>query len=368
METVTLMVLPPVTPGALPQFLVEKNGMWRLWEKEGAMPDPEFVKETIDDGLRKVINQVIGGASASKSWYRMKQLGTKLYNLLLPTLLQDHLRAVQGADADPPLLCIHSFKGYDWIPWDLMWDGSAFLGRRFQIARLPVGTAGHYLLDEQPRLVERVYNMLGEGVLTEDHCENRWQDTFALLPAAVSEERWPGNGRAYAMPEECLEQVVEDAVVPDILHFTCQGGIENGRVYWAFKEPFLERDEWICTEDLDFIGPAIAERRPLIFGNACASAAVAQGATVSEWGVESNFGRRCLALGAVAFVGTFARVTEELAVEFACQFYHELLLNKEPVARALWNVKRSYESAGGGDPSWLFYCLYGDPGTRFELP
>jgi hypothetical protein len=365
METITIMVLPPKNE-SLPQFLVEKNGMWCLWKKEGSIADLEFARKTVDADLRKVINKVLAGEQATKTWYRMKQLGTKLYNALLPKLLQDHLRAVPSSDEDPALLCIHSFAGWDWIPWDLMWDTEAFLGRRFQIARLPVGTASHHRTEKQPHLVERVYNMLGEGVLAEPEAEIKWQDTFALLPSAVTEERWPGNGHAYALPEDCLIHINATDTKPDIMHFTCQGGVEDGRVYWAFKKPFLDFDECISTDELDLIGADIDQSHPLIFGNACASATITQDEAISDWGIVTNFGRRCLSLGAVAFVGTLARVTEELAVDFAPRFYEQLLDKKKSVARALWNVKREYDDNGGSDPSWLFYCLYGDPGTKFE--
>ena len=69
----------------------------------------------------------------------------------------------------------------------------------------------------------------------------------------------------------------------------------------------------------------------------------------------------------MAFVGTFAPVRKALAVEFAQRFYNNLLVSQMPVGQALWATKKQYVDEQATDPSWLFYCMYGPPETRFTL-
>ena len=69
----------------------------------------------------------------------------------------------------------------------------------------------------------------------------------------------------------------------------------------------------------------------------------------------------------------FAVQPLDLAVEFAARFYKCLLKQNMPIAKALWQVKADYQAeqvalpASQRDPSWLFYCLYGDPLTTFTV-
>ncbi|TEU09999.1 MAG: CHAT domain-containing protein, partial [Anaerolineales bacterium] len=111
----------------------------------------------------------------------------------------------------------------------------------------------------------------------------------------------------------------------------------------------------------------IYRRRPLVFGNACTSAGSIAADASRDWGIVHAFPQIITQAGAVAYVGTFARVNEGLAVEFAASFYQYLLGQGMPIAKALWQVKADYDAAGGADPSWLFYCLYGDPLTTFTV-
>ncbi len=81
----------------------------------------------------------------------------------------------------------------------------------------------------------------------------------------------------------------------------------------------------------------------------------------------TSFASEFLAGGASAFVGTLAPISNTIAVDFASEFYKHLLGKELPVGEALQETKRHFSTQAGADPSWLFYCLYGSPATRYKL-
>jgi CHAT domain-containing protein len=111
--------------------------------------------------------------------------------------------------------------------------------------------------------------------------------------------------------------------------------------------------------DKDFIaGQRLQNGRPLVFANACAH-------TGKLGGLVSGLGRELFSSGAQNTIGALARISQRVAIPFAQKFYAHLLGNNEPIGLALCNTKREFHT-GATDPSHLFYCLYGPPGSRFE--
>lgn len=102
---------------------------------------------------------------------------------------------------------------------------------------------------------------------------------------------------------------------------------------------------------------------PLVFGNACQGAAGAATATGLVPGLAYSFFDN----GATAFVGAFAPISKTMALKFATKFYGHLLSNNLGIGSALWRTKSDFKEADEKDPSWLFYCLYGAPGTQFVV-
>jgi len=298
----------------------------------------------------------------------------QLYEQLVPVRLREvlHAAADTAAGDDVPVLRIHT--PIDWIPWELMHDGIDFLGLRFQIARLPIGPNAPTLDGQREHQVHRVYNLLARNLFTKAGLFGQWQQTFVpLLDPAVQEIRFPAaasDGDDYPTLGD-----LEQAMRPDILHITCHGGEvdpDDGKVYWTLDHRAqFHWDYRIKADIVEMLGQTtaiFAETRPLVFGNACASArTTAAGGAASGPGLVPGFGPVFFAQGAAAFIGTFVPITETLSVQFACTFYERLLHDGLPIAQALWATKRYFRDQGGNDPSYLFYCLYGLPETRFEI-
>ena len=103
----------------------------------------------------------------------------------------------------------------------------------------------------------------------------------------------------------------------------------------------------------------LTQGRPLVFANACVLSNQARG-------VLPGFGREFFMRGAQNAIGAFARLMTATAIPFAQAFYTRLLVDGLSIGQALLDTKRQFHE--GNDPSHLFYCLYGPPGTRFKYP
>jgi len=101
----------------------------------------------------------------------------------------------------------------------------------------------------------------------------------------------------------------------------------------------------------------LAERRPLVFLNACESGKL--GPSLTAWG---GWPASFLRAGAGAFVGTSWAVREKPARLFAETFYGALL-DGVPLAEA---ALRARNAARLGDGSWLAFKVYGHPLARLE--
>jgi CHAT domain len=377
MSDVALMILPDTTGSAneWPNILVEQAGMWR------GMPDLETragkSKKEIVDSLRTTLQQVMKQVADTapglppNQWTGFGSYAQGLYRNLIPTHIHEVLhRALQWVVPNTPVLRLHIHPRADWIPWELLHDDKDFLGLRFQIARLPIVERGPQLNGGQVRQVRHIYNLLAESVLVDPPLQAEWQQTFAAAVNQVT--RLPGNFTPTA--DWPVLQTLADAADADILHLTCHGGYQDDDgTYWTLNDskdsPFIHRLRvGIIRTQMGWLHNV----KPLVFGNACASAAAAGGAApggnnpiLATEGLSTAF----FSEGALAFVGTFAPVSKRLAVNFASRFYQHLLVQGEPIGQALWATKQEYAQANprDNDPSWLFYCLYGPPETQFQL-
>jgi hypothetical protein len=353
-----------VGEGSHPSIYVRHDGVWRE-------PPPLTPTSGIDggqlrdrlDGVLKAVMDAGGGLPPE-----VKGLGFSLYESLVPDSIRRHLYRVAD-DAEPgkpPLLQIHVHRSYDWIPWELLYDGRDFLGLRFQIARLPIVAKPPDMSDRTKHPLRRVRSILGADVLPDppDGEFDRWRKTFhGLLPPAAEELRVP--------PADLAEEawptmdIFKDCQEDDILHFTCHGTVREGEPRWTLKQG--DPQYWlydITTMMLPTLN--LSRTRPLVFGNACKSGP-------SEAGLLPGLASSLFGQGALNVIATFAPISRTLAIEFARFFYERLLgpngASGSPIAEALCATKQHFTERASGDPSadpsYLFYCLYGPPDTRF---
>lgn len=342
-------VAPPNVEGP-PQFYVLRNAVWREVPVTAAQPGgrPTEVRASIEAVLASIMRN-----PAADPRPALQRKFAQIWSKFLPELVQRELADLPRADDDPPSVMLYVHPSLEWIPWELMHDGTDYLGLRYVIARLPIVRHGPRLIGDT-RAVKRVCSFLGEHVMDEAQ-RTEWEATFNGLPAGVAVEQFPTNG---AWPDA---DMVTQAASADILHITCHGGIEDEvfESVWTLNhqgEAFQYGLSQMAVDQMNF-----AEQGPLVFGNACQGAAGALTATGLTPGLACSFFDH----GAVAFVGAFAPISKALALKFAAAFYGHLLGDALTIGSALWRTKVDFKTANEQDPSWLFYCLYGSPDTRF---
>ena len=132
----------------------------------------------------------------------------------------------------------------------------------------------------------------------------------------------------------------------DIVHFA--GHSSEGGVGWRLSG--------VSRSLREIFGGVRIPR--FIFANACTSA---PGKALS-YGELCTQARAILELGVSAYVGTIEAVEDDLASEFAEEFYEHLIGEGDSIGVAMLNARRKLYREGKS--GWKSYVLYGDPRIR----
>jgi CHAT domain len=334
-----------------PQFYVLRGEVWREVPLAGALGKPSDVRTKMDEQLTTIMTSPVGARAAL-----VNEFGD-FWNKWVPETVRVDVADLPRSDGDPPCLLLYVHPTLEWIPWELMHDGTDFLGLRYVIARLPIVRRGPSSMPEK-RVVNRVCSFLAENLMDAAQ-EEEWEQTFAGLPNGVTVDRYPSNG-VWPKADDVTQQAGAD-----ILHITCHGGLTDAvfNTVWTLNAQ-LPPHAYGLGQNLVGQMKFADQGGPLVFGNACQGAAGVATATGLVPGLAYSF----FDTGATAFVGAFAPITKTLALKFATAFYGHLLGNGLTIGKALWQTKSDFDADDEQDPSWLFYCLYGAPATQFTMP
>lgn len=375
MTTISLLVLPGVTVDHPLSFYLEENQLW--YEIKYALQEPRNpngFRLTVNRQLKEQMKNFEDSPGATGVPPVIKLIGRRLADFF-PGDLVKYLKDV-AAKADPqgtPCLRIHTT--IDWIPWELMYIDSGYLGVIFQIARLPIQTQASRLNTDvrDVRPVRQICNLLGKDVLDAEQRKTwgkTWESTFATLLANANHEFRRPSSISIGDDFPNVGTFDELDPLPDIVHITCHGDlsdVDQSSVYWTLDHTAPNLDEYrIDAENIKFImnDARLHENRPLVFGNACSSA---NAVSEDKGKLLEGFGAEFIRGSASAFIGTFAPVSKKMAIDFACEFYQRLLKEQLSIGEALLATKQHFQAQNERDPSWLFYCLYGPPTIKYQL-
>ncbi len=358
MATLEIMVLPPIENGR-PQFLLNDDGMWRDLTPTPDALDREAFRKSVETFLQSAMTSVSQGNAINAQAPGFRRECKRFFTELLPSDLQ---KAVNNL-ADGGFLRIYLHRSAEWVPWELLHDANDYLGLRLHVVRLPLMSRTEHIRGVQNKDVRHVYNLLGRDILPDALLPN-WAQTFAAFANGGGnwETRCP-TGAAQATFASWDELSAAGTSAADIIHVTCHGGLrddERSPYYWSLD---LHGVAWNYRIAIDDLRDFALSGKPLVFGNACASAG---GGGAGSIGGLHGLGAAFMMSGALNFIGTFAPITQQTSVGFATTFYSNLLAAAPPltIAEALLQTKKS--NANPTDPSYLFYCLYGPPDIQYK--
>jgi hypothetical protein len=240
----------------------------------------------------------------------------------------------------------------NWVPWELLrlWprggepSGGQFLCELFAVTR---GTPS-------PAVPSRLALRHLAAVVPRDpdlpHLEREAEVLLSLVAAGRTVERIPARRR------EVIDALRSGHY--DAWHFAghCDAREKNpGR--WRL----VLDDGELLARDVSSLRGRFAERRPLVFLNACSSARA--GLALSGLrGVAPSF----LEAGAAAVVGTLWPLRNSKATAFAELFYRQLFAGI-PLGECVRTSRLQLRDRFAGDPTWLAYTAYGHPLTAVAV-
>src|SRR5713101_6082258 len=275
--------------------------------------------------------------------------GGKIFDRIIPQQLSDTFRQ----DARLSYLVLYLDPAFSWIPWELLWDGEEFLCRRFRLSRL-LQKSGPELRAAEERLKEA---RSGRGALLV------WGDVSGLdandEKAAVEENLkliygtnlWFYTARSAS---DILEELKKDY---EICHFVGHGEFhadDADKTGWRFADGSV-----LSCHDIE----AVSSRSTfplLIFANSCDSA---RPTIPDTHAYITTLYRSFLKQGVPQYIGTAARIPDDLSKEFALCFYR-MLATGGSVGEAIGEARRLF-SGKTHVPIWAYYIHYGDPTYRF---
>ena len=289
----------------------------------------------------------------------LKTLGGTLYDRLIPKKFASVIAPLQGAvelRQQPPQ---NSFVFYllnpkiAWIPWELLYDGDAFLCRRFCVSRSLVKTGDEFELAQKRLDALRrpgVIVLLGDtsGLDTNKEIE----EILRILTPVI------GNDRIVVRDATNKRMTVDYLKENyDICHFIGHGVFSTKS---RKDSGWRLRDGTVLTcSDIEGVKSPKAVFPRLIIANSCYSARSASSPSNAQKYVTSLY-RSFLSMGVPQYIGTIASVPDDVSQVFTSAFYTALASGK-PVGEAVFQAR---EAASAG-PGWGYYVHYGDPGFPF---
>jgi CHAT domain len=260
--------------------------------------------------------------------------GKQLFDRVIPEKLRTNIRSW------PSGTWVGISSDEDWIPWELLHDGTGFLADRFRIYRIPRRTNTNSnesrASDTTSTCSNRVIVHVIGGSL--DDCADRSNAPFTKL-----KERATVRPASKIMVSQ-LSPIVVDA---DIVHFTCHGRQK------PFRLQIADQTEASLNLTADALAVITFKPGSLIFANACGSAR-----TESILGESLSFGWTIYAKGSF-YIGTLGAVNIDVALDFADLFYDRLTVSGDLFDSFVYAREELYGKDDG--VGHLLYCIYANP-------
>jgi len=140
----------------------------------------------------------------------------------------------------------------------------------------------------------------------------------------------------------------------EIIHFAGHGRFDDAN---PEKSGILLEDGILTANEINKLK---INGFPLVFINACESATLKK---INKMKGVGGLARSFLGSGAIGFIGPLWEITDDLAAEFATEFYEQILVHKKSVGEAIKDIKLELK-AKYPHILWATFNYYGDPTIR----
>ena len=276
----------------------------------------------------------------------LQGFGQSIFDMFFPPEVAKRVRVWQSG------FSVRVSTNEQWIPWELIYDGQDFWGKKFIIARYPRVGDRQTLSDlsRQKRKgfkkIREIVNVIGGGVPRKEAIKA--SELFNQLLSSVSVE---------LLQEKSVSDLINAVPRADVLHLTCHRHLK--------PMPLLQiTSDKSPTQNLgiDMIKMLPLKPGSLVFANSTHSIT-----PIRTFNNFSNFGWEFYRQGADVFIGTLGIVPVKYAVSFAENFYKQLLSkgDKLTIGQAVAKAKE-VAAKENNNLFWLLYCIYGDADLYFE--
>ncbi|RSM88692.1 CHAT domain-containing protein [Kibdelosporangium aridum] len=290
---------------------------------------------------------------------QLRNVGDMLYSLILPEAIQRHLA---GDSSGSLTITTNDVE----IPWELMHDGENFLCQGRPFSRMPVSPGFPQRVRHRPRTTDGQLKFLLVYADPDSNLPKAEEEINAI--ETYLEENWNSPGRKLIQittlkGDEATGHALNDALLSGGYHVIHYAG------HAKFSADKPEQSCLMLAGDEPFMAhkiQRITRGSPFVFLNACDSSKVGHGDDPSTTYLGQEHKGLASAFvygGASACVGALWPVYDDLAAEFARNFY-ENLLGGAVVGEAIRDTREKARARDAAHITWAAYALYGNPTTR----
>jgi len=308
----------------------------------------------LSERIVEVFNKTLGKVD-DKYFEEFRKDARSLFDQLFTP---DVKKAIKSTKANFLLISIDEQLVH--IPWELLYDGEQFLCLRFATGRT-VRTKQKVIDSHKPEIVGPA-----KMLIVADPCGDlsySYEEGIALRDELDKQQsKVKVVSKTGVVSLDFVKRNIRDY---DIVHFAGHAEydlIEPSKSGWILK------DGKFTSRDIVTLG-ATAPMPSVVFSNAC------QSGKTQEWnicdgleGVVYGLANAFLLSGAKHYIGTFWQVEDKTCLDFASQFYKNILSGL-PIGEALRIARINLFNKGNKcSISWASYLLYGDPTIALFAP
>ena len=281
------------------------------------------------------------GYSAAQTRNYLVNSGAALWQELLPERLRQQYWERQHRIRQLTILA-----DKDAVPWELLYPMDPGHDAGFLVEQFPVTRAVFGRMPTRRLRLRPARFVLPEGSPPEARAE------IEVMRQLLDPNQSPQSIIAALTP---LQDLISSGRF-GLLHFACHNRFNaaDGSSITLDKRPFTPT---LMTAAA--INHVLAASAPTVFINACRSAGLA-----ARYNRLDGWARKFLEAGAAVFIGSLWAVSDSGGREFANTFYRHLQ-HGVPLGEALLSTRKTVAGTLG-DPTWLAYAVYGDPGAMIR--